>query len=65
MDYSAIDEAIKEELAERVAKAVHVIENLANVYGANLPDPAFKSLLDLRHELIRLVKDLGGHPAVP
>lgn len=65
MLYSTIDEDTKEEIAGRVARAVHAIENLANVYGANLPDPAFQSLLDLRRDLIRLVKDLGGHPAIP
>lgn len=62
MDYSAIDEAIKEELAERVAMAVLILENLANVVE---PDYALESILKLRQELIQLVKDFGGHPSIP
>ncbi len=62
IDYSAINEEIKEDIAERVAMAVLTLENLAHVIE---PDYALKSLLKVREELIQLVKDLGGHPAIP
>jgi hypothetical protein len=62
MDYSEIDQEAKEELAERVAMAVLTLENLANVVE---PAYALEILLRLRKELIQLVRDLGGHPAIP
>jgi hypothetical protein len=62
MDYSGIDQEAREELAERVAMAVLLLENLANIVE---PAYALESVLRLRKELIQLVKDLGGHPAIP
>ena len=62
MDYSSIDEEIKEDIAERIAMAVLALENLANVIE---PKFALESVLKLRQELVQLVKELGGHPAIP
>ena len=62
MDYSAMDAAVKEDIAGRVAMAVLEVENLAML--AQLPDHAFQSIMKLRQELRQLVEDLGGHPAV-
>jgi len=62
VDYSAMDAAVKEDIAGRVAMAVLEVENLAML--AQLPDHAFQSIMKLRQELRQLVEDLGGHPAV-
>jgi hypothetical protein len=62
MDYSTIDKETKEELAERIAMTVLTIEGIAHVFDG--PDNAFKDLLEVRRELIQLVNDLGGHPAI-
>jgi predicted component of type VI protein secretion system len=61
MDYSTIDNNTKEELAERVVSAVLQIENLAHVVDLEYQ---LKILLKIRQELVDLVNDLGGHPAV-
>ena len=61
MDYSTIDQATKEDIAERIAMAVTKLDGLAYLPQ---PDYALKSLLEARRELVRLVNDLGGHPAV-
>ena len=61
MDYSKIDNNIKEELAERVAMIFFAIERLCFVAE---PQFVVDELLDIRKELIQLVNDLGGHPAV-
>jgi hypothetical protein len=62
MDYSTIDKDIKEKIAERDAMAVLTIETVAmtvnETYLINL-------LADVRQDLAQLVKDLGGHPAIP
>ena len=62
IDYSTIDNKIKEELADRVAMIVLTLENIAHVFDG--PENALKDLLEVRRELIQLVNDLGGHPAV-
>jgi hypothetical protein len=60
MDYSTINKDIKEDILERVVKAVLTIETVVmtvpETYQINL-------LSDVRRELVQLKKDLGGHPA--
>jgi hypothetical protein len=62
-DFSTLDKDIKEELAERLAMTVLTLEGIAHVYDG--PADALQDLLKVRRELIQLVNDLGGHPAVP
>jgi hypothetical protein len=61
MDYSGLNDSAKEDIAERVAMAVLKLDDLAYVIQ---PEVALNRLLQVRQELIQLVKDLGGHPAI-
>ena len=60
-DYSKIDAATKEEIADRIAVAVLRLEILID---PAVPAEALEIILKLRQELVQLVKDLGGSAAM-
>ena len=60
-DYSKIDTAPKEEIADRIAVAVLRLEILID---PAVPAEALEIILKLRQELVQLVKDLGGSAAM-
>lgn len=60
-DYSKIDTATKEEIADRIAVAVLRLEILID---PAVPAEALEIILKLRQELVQLVKDLGGSAAM-
>ena len=63
MDLSKIDQPTKEALADRIANAVLILEQVA-MFGTIQPKNALDDLLKVRGDLVKLVKELGGHPAI-
>jgi hypothetical protein len=56
MDYSKIDDSVKEDIADRVAFAVLSIEILVH----EVPAHTVEGTLKIRQELVQLINDLGG-----
>ena len=62
MDFSGIDDELKEKLADRIAWAVLKLEDLSFMVNTK---NEIDGLLQARQDLVQIVKALGGHPAVP